>query len=137
MKKLTGVMGGLLLLGGSLVAAPKTAMVEGVLAPGSYTATVKAFACGGCAEWIQSKLSAVKSLEKVSADQKTRVVRFTVKKDAQVKRSDIQKTLDAAAKDMGMGADYTMTDFQRAKISNYSPPSSGPSGHLPPRGEGN
>lgn len=114
MKKLTGVMGGLLLLGGSLVAAPKTGTkAEGVLAPGSYTATVKAFACGGCAEWIQSKLSAVKSLEKVSADQKTRGIRFTVKKDAQVKRSDIQKILDAAAKDMGMGADYTMGELKK------------------------
>ena len=126
MKKLTGVMGGLLLLGGSLVAAEGSALwaaasprssakgaVEGVLAPGSYTATVKAFACGGCAEWIQSKLSAVKSLEKVSADQKTRGIRFTVKKDAQVKRSDIQKILDAAAKDMGMGADYTMGELKK------------------------
>lgn len=118
MKKLTAVMGGLLLFGSSLSAAPKTSTkaAEGDLSPGSYSATARAFACGGCAEWIQTKLSGMKSLEKVSADQKTRVVRFTVKKDAQVKRADIQKTLDAAAKDMGMGADYTLTEFQRVKI---------------------
>lgn len=114
MKKLISVMG-LLVLGGLLMAAPKTVKKAGeeMLSPGRYTGTIKAFVCGGCAEWIQTKLSAVKTLEVVTADQKTRVVQFTVKKEAKVKRTDIQKVLDSAADEMGMGADFTLTELKK------------------------
>lgn len=114
MKKLIGVAG-LLVLGGVLMAAPKTVKKAGeeMLSPGRYTATVKAFVCDGCAEWITTKLKTEKSLEDVTADQKTRVVQFTVKKEAKVKRADIQKVLDAAAKEMGMGADFTLTELKK------------------------
>lgn len=114
MKKLIGVAG-LLVLGGVLMAAPKTVKKAGeeMLSPGRYTATVKAFVCDGCAEWIATKLKAEKSLQDVSADQKTREVQFTVKKEAKVKQSDIQKVLDAAAKEMGMGADFTLTELKK------------------------
>lgn len=88
-----------------------------LLTAGGYTATVPAFVCGGCAEWIQSKLTDVKSLKNISVDQKTREVRFVVKKGAKVKRSDIQAVLDAAAHEMGMGADYTLHDFKAGETT--------------------
>lgn len=114
MKKLIG-MTGLLVLGGLLMAAPKPVVKVGddLLSPGRYSGTIKSFVCGGCAEWVQTKLSAVKVLEDVTADQKTRGVQFTVKKEAKVKQSDIQKVLDAAAKEMGMGADFTLTELKK------------------------
>ena len=105
----------LVAMGGLLMAAPKpvTKVGDDLLAPGRYTGTIKAFVCGGCAEWVQSKLSAVKALDQVTADQKTREVQFTVKKEAKVKQGDIQKVLDAAAKEMGMGADFTLTELKK------------------------
>lgn len=116
MKKWMSV-GCLMLLSGWVLASSTKQNKEGdpLLAPGPYTATVPAFVCGGCAEWIQTKLGTVKSLKNVAVDQKTREVTFTVKKGAKVKRSDIQSVLDAAARDMGMGADYTLGDFKEGQ----------------------
>ncbi|MBK8576495.1 MAG: hypothetical protein IPN90_12750 [Elusimicrobia bacterium] len=116
MKKLMAVVG-LLVLGTVLMAATKTDKKAGddLLSPGQYSGTIKAFVCGGCAEWVQSKLSAMKSLMDVKVDQKTRVVMFTVKKEAKVKRDDIQKVLDAAADEMGMGADYVLIDIKKSQ----------------------
>lgn len=113
MKKWMSV-GCLLLLGGWALASTTKPNKDGdpLLVPGSYTATVPAFVCGGCPEWIQTKLGAVKSLKNVMVDPETRRVTFTVKKGAKVKRSDIQNVLDAAAREMGMGADYTLRDFK-------------------------
>ncbi len=114
MKKLTSVLG-LLILGSLVLASPKVVAKAGdeVLSPGRYTATIKAFVCEGCAEWVQSKLAVVKALDQVTANQKTRVVQFTVKKNLKIKRGDIQKVLDAAAKEMGMGADFTLTELKK------------------------
>jgi hypothetical protein len=116
MKKWIG-LGCLMLLSGWVLASPTKPNKEGdpLLAPGPYTATVPAFVCGGCPEWIQTKLGAVKSLKNVTVDHKTREVTFTVKKGAKVKRSDIQNVLDAAAREMGMGADYTLRDFKEGE----------------------
>jgi predicted small secreted protein len=114
MKKVMAVVGALV-MGSVLMAGTKTVKKAGddVLSPGRYAGTIKAFVCGGCGEWVETKLSVMKSLENVSADQKTRVVQFAVKKGAKINRSDLQKVLDAAAREMGMGADFTLIDLKK------------------------
>ncbi len=86
-----------------------------VLKPGEYTATVKAMVCGGCASLIKQTMQGMKSIESVSVDSAKKTVQFAVKKDASVKVADLQKALDAAAKNMGMGADYTLQDLKPAR----------------------
>jgi hypothetical protein len=106
---------GLLVLGALLGAAPipSKKAAEEPLSPGRYSATIKTFVCGGCAEWVESHLQSQKSLEEVKAVQETKALSFTVKKGAKVKRSDVQKVLDAAAQEMGMGADFEMVAFKK------------------------
>jgi len=86
-----------------------------VLKPGEYTASVKAIVCGGCASLIKQTMQGMKSIDAVSVDSAKKTVQFAVKKDATVKVADLQKALDAAAKNMGMGADYTLVDLKPAR----------------------
>jgi len=83
-----------------------------MLMPGTYTAKVKAIVCGGCGPLIQKTLQGFKELEAVTVDQKASTVQFSVKKDTMTTVSALQKALDAAAKRMGMGADYTLSDVK-------------------------
>ncbi len=86
-----------------------------VLKSGEYTATVKAMVCGGCASLVKQTMRENKNIDAVSVDSAKNTVQFSVKKDATVKVADLQKALDAAAKNMGMGADYTLMDLKSAK----------------------
>lgn len=90
--------------------SPATESKADLLAVGAYTAKLKAFACGGCAEWVKEQLSSVSGLNNVRVDQATARVEFTLEKP--VSRKLIQKTLDGAAHEMGMGADYTLGDLK-------------------------
>jgi copper chaperone CopZ len=83
-----------------------------MLMPGTYTAKVKAVICGGCGPLIQKTLQGFKQVEAVTVDQKASTVQFTVKKDTMTTVAELQKALDAAAKRMGMGADYTLSDVK-------------------------
>jgi len=83
-----------------------------MLMPGTYTAKVKAIVCGGCGPLIQKTLQNFKELEAVTVDQKSSTVQFSVKKDSMTTVGDLQKALDTAAKRMGMGADYTLSDVK-------------------------
>jgi hypothetical protein len=75
-------------------------------------AKVKAIVCEGCGPLIQKTLQNFKELEAVTVDQKNKTVQFSVKKKSTVAVSNIQKALDAAAKLMGMGADYSLSDLK-------------------------
>ena len=86
-----------------------------MLMPGTYTAKVKAIVCDGCGPLIQKTLQNFKELEAVTVDQKGKTVQFSVKKGAMTTAVDLQKALDAAAKRMGMGADYTLSDVKAKK----------------------
>jgi hypothetical protein len=83
-----------------------------VLTPGTYVAKVKAIVCDGCGPLIQKTLQNFKELEVVTVDQKNKTVKFSVKKGSTVTVSSLQKALDAAAKLMGMGADYSLSDLK-------------------------
>jgi hypothetical protein len=83
-----------------------------MLMPGTYTAKVKAIVCGMCGPLIQKTLQNFKELDAVTVDQKNSTVQFSVKKDSMTAMGDLQKALDAAAKRMGMGADYTLSDVK-------------------------
>jgi hypothetical protein len=83
-----------------------------MLMPGTYTAKVKAIVCDGCGPLIQKTLQNFKEIESVTVDQKIRTVQFSVKKDSMTKLVDLQKALDTAAKLMGMGADYTLSEVK-------------------------
>lgn len=89
-------------------AAPATVKKEAPLAPGAYTATLPAFVCGGCAEWVQGHLQKDKRVMDVTVDAATRALSFRVKPGVVVTATELQKILDGAAAQMGMGADYTM-----------------------------
>jgi hypothetical protein len=83
-----------------------------MLMPGTYVAKVKAIVCDGCGPLIQKTLQNFKELEAVAVDQKNKTVQFSVKKGSMATVSTLQKALDAAAKSMGMGADYTLLDLK-------------------------
>ena len=83
-----------------------------MLMPGAYTAKVKAIVCEGCGPLIQKTLQNFKELDAVTVDQKSSTVQFSVKKDNMTNLGDLQKALDAAAKRMGMGANYTLSDLK-------------------------
>jgi hypothetical protein len=86
-----------------------SADAQNMLMPGTYTAIVKAIVCEGCGPMIQKTLQGFKELEAVTVDSKSRTVQFSVKKGSMTTLVDLQKALDAAAKRMGMGADYTLS----------------------------
>jgi hypothetical protein len=83
-----------------------------MLMPGAYVAKVKAIVCDGCGPLIQKTLQNFKELEAVAVDQKNKTVQFSVKKGSMTAVSTLQKALDAAAKSMGMGADYSLSDIR-------------------------
>ncbi len=86
-----------------------------VLKAGEYTAKVKAITCGGCGPLIKKTMEGMKEIGPVTVDSTNKTVQFAVKKDATIKLADLQKALDGAAKNMGMGADYTLLDLKPAK----------------------
>jgi hypothetical protein len=85
------------------------------LKAGDYTATVKALVCGGCGPLVKQTMEGMKEIGSVTVDSAKKTVQFSVKKDATVKVTDLQKALDGAAKKMGMGADYTLIDLKPAR----------------------
>jgi hypothetical protein len=85
---------------------------ELLLMTGTYTAKVKAIVCGMCGPLIQKTLQDFKEVEAVTVDQKSSTVQFSVKKSSMINLSALQKALDTAAKSMGMGADYTLSDLK-------------------------
>jgi hypothetical protein len=89
-----------------------SAQSKDMLMPGTYTAKVKALVCDGCGPLVQKTLQEFKELEAVTVDQKSRAVQFSVKKDSMTTLVNLQKALDAAAKRMGMGADYTLLEVK-------------------------
>jgi hypothetical protein len=85
---------------------------ELLLMTGTYAAKVKAIVCGMCGPLIQKTLQDFKEVEAVTVDQKNSTVQFSIKKSGMINLSSLQKALDAAAKSMGMGADYTLSDVK-------------------------
>ena len=85
-----------------------------VLQAGTYTAHVAAIPCEGCPPIIESTMLSQKGIASAKADQKTSTLAFTVKPEARVKVSDLQKALKAASDQMGMGADYSLKNIKEA-----------------------
>ena len=83
-----------------------------MLMSGTYTAKVKAIVCGECGPQIQKTLQNFKELDAVTVDRKSSTVQFSVKKNSMTSLLVLQKALDTAAKRMGMGADYTLSDIK-------------------------
>ena len=95
-------------------AQPNVPAQEQTLAPGNYSAKVKALVCEGCAAFIQDSLKGFAGIENLKVDQKAKMVRFSVKKDAVVKVADLQKALKSASDEMGMGADYSLSELRKS-----------------------
>jgi copper chaperone CopZ len=114
MKQKTFVVAGAILSLAVLyaLAQPEVSPVK-TLGPGTYSAKLKALVCDACAPEVKQTLGKQNGIGDVSVDQKTSTVLFTVKEDAKVKLSDVQKALDASSADMGMGADYTLYDVKK------------------------
>lgn len=93
----------------SLALAAKPAAA---LTPGSYTATLKQLACEGCPSWIVQHMKEIPGIADASVDGDKRVLTFSVKPGAKLKVETIQKKLNAAAEQMGMGADYALKDVK-------------------------
>ena len=115
------LLSGLLAMGlaaGPAMAAPKAkskAMKSDVLAAGSYSAKVKAIVCAGCPSLIEGAMRKFKGIESASVDPKAGTVNFMVKKGEAVKLADLQKTLQAAAGEMGMGANFELYEVKPLK----------------------
>jgi len=110
--------------GAAFAASPKMGGGHGddpVLPGGGYSAKAKSLACGGCAETIEKAMRGIPGIERASVDKKTGTVDFAVRGGASVRWSDLQKTLKAASDRMGMGADYTLTDFKFASAETAAP----------------
>ena len=88
---------------------------EQILKAGTYKAQVMAIVCEGCPPLIEQTMLAQPGIASAKADQKTSILTFTVKPEALVKVSDLQKALKAASDQMGMGADYTLNNIRRKK----------------------
>ncbi len=99
----------------AIAVAPIAAQTPDVLKAGEYTAKVKALVCAGCGPLIVKTMKAMKEIDTVSVDQAKKTVQFTVKKDAALKTADLQKALKGAADQMGMGADYTLSELKAAR----------------------
>ena len=112
MNRRTHIAVAVLVLSALILTGFVAAQSKDELKAGQYTAKVKAIVCGGCGPLIQKTLANFKELEAVTVDQKASSVQFTIKKDATVKLTELQKALDAAANRMGMGADYTLSDVK-------------------------
>lgn len=86
---------------------------EGPVLPGGhYSAKAKALTCGGCAEQIEKTLKGMPAIQSASVEPKTGQVDFVVKEEKTVEWAALQKALRAASDKMGMGADYSLSEFQ-------------------------
>lgn len=85
---------------------------------GHYSAKAKALVCGGCAGLIEKTLQGMPALQSASVEPESGRVDFVVKEGKTVKWSALQKSLRAASDQMGMGADYNLSEFQ--VVSNTS-----------------
>ena len=103
------------LLLSALISASAAAQDQSVLKAGDYTAKVKAIVCGGCGKLIQDTLLKMKEIGSASVDMQKSTLKFSVKKDNTVKVADLQKALKAAAAQMGMGADYELSELKPLK----------------------
>jgi len=100
----------------AMISAPILAQQsQDILKPGEYTAKVKAIVCGGCGPLIKKTMLAMKEIDSVTVDSEKMTVQFVVKKDTTLKMADLQKALNAAADQMKMGADYTLSDLKATK----------------------
>lgn len=114
-KKVSIVMAMGMVLGTGWAGSPKTHPVHGdgpVLPGGHYSAKAKALVCGGCAEQIEKTLKGMSAIQSVSVEPKSGHVDFVVKKGKTVEWSALQKSLRAASDKMGMGADFSLSDFR-------------------------
>lgn len=93
--------------------AKKTAAAVETLGQGRYSAKVAVLACHGCAPLIENAIKSVPGVESASADFEKSTLDFVVKKGAAVPMPEIQKALRAAAAEMGMGADFTLSRISR------------------------
>lgn len=84
------------------------------LTTGRYTAKVKALVCGACAKKITATARAFPGLQNVSVDAKSSTLRFAVEPDARVDIAKLQAAMKAASDEMGMGADYSLSDIRKA-----------------------
>ncbi|MBI4396583.1 MAG: heavy-metal-associated domain-containing protein [Elusimicrobia bacterium] len=90
-----------------------------VLPEGQYSAQVKSMVCGGCGPLIEKTMKGLPGIDSAAVDSKTGRVQFAVKKGASVEWAKIKSALKDAAGKMGMGADYTLSDFQMASGSPH------------------
>lgn len=79
---------------------------------GAYTAQIKALVCAGCAPLVEKTFRSLKEIGPVHVDTKEHRVHFSVKEGASIKLSAIQSALNQAADQMGMGADFSLSDLK-------------------------
>jgi copper chaperone CopZ len=91
-----------------------------VLPEGAYSARVKTMACLECAPLIEKTLRNTEGMGPVHVDTKDSRVHFSVKKGATVKWSTIQTALKNAAEKMGMGADFSLSEFRISDSAHNS-----------------
>ncbi|MBL8023793.1 MAG: heavy-metal-associated domain-containing protein [Elusimicrobia bacterium] len=85
------------------------------LSPGYYTAKIGAITCGGCGPTIEKTMRQVPGIGAAQVDPKEGTVRFAVLVNKEVQVAQLQEALKVSADQMGMGADYKLTDIKKIK----------------------
>ena len=117
LKSLTG-----LILAGALACAGMAAEKDAALPTGTYSARIKALACAGCAPLIEKSMRNLKEVGPVHVDTKSARLHFAVKEGASLKMSDLNAALKKSAGEMGMGADFTLSDLKKAETAKAGEP---------------
>ncbi|MDE2039855.1 MAG: cation transporter [Elusimicrobia bacterium] len=91
----------------------KPAATPAELVSGAYSAKAKALICGACAKKIKETAGAFPGVKNVSVDAKSSTLRFDVAPGQKVEVAKLQAALKAASDDMGMGADYSLSDIRK------------------------
>ncbi len=85
------------------------------LSSGYYEAKVGAIVCGGCKDLIEKTMRSVDGIGAAQVDEKNGTIKFAVMKSKSVKLSNLQSSLKVAADQMGMGADYSLSELKTLK----------------------
>ncbi len=99
--------------GASFAKSPAGLAPDGkTLGPGKYTATVKAIVCSDCVTEIVKTMKAVSGIVSVEIDPASSRLSFIVERGHKISLAWLQKKLAAAARQVGMGADYSLRDVK-------------------------
>jgi copper chaperone CopZ len=86
-----------------------------ILKPGAYTAHVKGMVCSMCKDTVEETIRKTPGIESASVDAKASMVNFKVQTGKTIDLTRLQEALKASSQQMGMGADYALSQVKPLK----------------------